>query len=42
MLGAIAPESFVVDGELAIPISDSLSFDALQARLHPAETSDAC
>jgi ATP-dependent DNA ligase len=38
MLGAIAPQSFVVDGELAIPVGDSLSFDALQARLHPAES----
>ncbi len=38
MLGAIAPESFIVDGELAIPIDESLSFEALQARLHPAES----
>ena len=38
MLGAIAPESFIVDGELAIPIGESLSFDALQARLHPAQS----
>ena len=38
MLGAIAPKSFVIDGELAIPIGGSLSFDALQARLHPAES----
>src|SRR5712671_59942 len=38
MLGAIVPESFVVDGELAISAGDSLSFDALQARLHPAES----
>jgi ATP-dependent DNA ligase len=29
---------FVVDGELAIPIGDALSFDALQLRLHPAES----
>ena len=41
MLGAIAPESFIVDGELAIPIGESLSFDALQARLHPARKSRA-
>jgi ATP-dependent DNA ligase len=27
---------FVLDGELAIPIGDALSFDALQMRLHPA------
>jgi ATP-dependent DNA ligase len=38
MLGAIEPERFIVDGELAIPIGESLSFDALQARLHPAES----
>jgi ATP-dependent DNA ligase len=29
-------ERFVLDGELAIPIGDALSFDALQLRLHPA------
>jgi ATP-dependent DNA ligase len=29
---------FVVDGELAIPVGDSLSFDALQMRLHPADS----
>ncbi len=29
---------FVVDGELAIPVGKSLSFDALQLRLHPAES----
>lgn len=29
---------FVLDGELAIPEGDSLSFDALQMRLHPAES----
>ena len=29
---------FVLDGELAIPIGESLSFDALQLRLHPAES----
>jgi ATP-dependent DNA ligase len=29
---------FVLDGELAVPIDDSLSFDALQMRLHPAES----
>jgi ATP-dependent DNA ligase len=31
-------ERFVLDGELAIPIGDALSFDALQLRLHPAES----
>jgi ATP-dependent DNA ligase len=29
---------FVLDGELAIPIEGVLSFDALQMRLHPAES----
>jgi ATP-dependent DNA ligase len=28
--------AFVLDGELILPIADVLSFDALQARLHPA------
>ncbi|MFG6284277.1 ATP-dependent DNA ligase [Sphingomonas sp. S6] len=28
--------AFVLDGELILPIGDVLSFDALQARLHPA------
>jgi ATP-dependent DNA ligase len=31
-------DRFVVDGELAIPIGETLSFDALQMRLHPAES----
>jgi ATP-dependent DNA ligase len=29
---------FVLDGELAIPIGETFSFDALQMRLHPAES----
>ena len=29
---------FVADGELVIPVGDKLSFDALQMRLHPAES----
>jgi ATP-dependent DNA ligase len=29
---------FVVDGELVIPTGDGLSFEALQMRLHPAES----
>jgi ATP-dependent DNA ligase len=37
-LNRIDIDRFVVDGELAIPIGDSLSFDALQMRLHPAES----
>lgn len=31
-------ERFALDGELAIPLGDTLSFDALQMRLHPAES----
>ena len=31
-------DRFVLDGELAIPIGDTLSFEALQDRLHPAES----
>jgi ATP-dependent DNA ligase len=31
-------DHFILDGELAIPIGDTLSFDALQMRLHPAES----
>ena len=41
MVGALQglPEKrFVIDGELAIPTDGSLSFDALQMRLHPAES----
>jgi ATP-dependent DNA ligase len=37
-LRALPLKRFVIDGELAIPIGDSLSFDALQLRLHPAES----
>ena len=35
---AMRPKQFVLDGELAIPIGMTLSFDALQMRLHPAES----
>src|SRR5918912_708034 len=38
MLRELVPDPFVIDGELAIPEGDTLSFDALQLRLHPAET----
>jgi len=31
-------EKFVLDGELVIPVGETLSFDALQLRLHPAES----
>ena len=37
-LRALPLKRFVLDGELAIPVGDSLSFDALQLRLHPAES----
>ena len=35
-LRALAPKTFVLDGELVIPVDGALSFDALQMRLHPA------
>ncbi|MFL6846033.1 MAG: ATP-dependent DNA ligase [Allosphingosinicella sp.] len=31
-------DRFVLDGELVIPVGGALSFDALQLRLHPAES----
>jgi ATP-dependent DNA ligase len=37
-LRRLRPDRFVIDGELAIPEGDTLSFDALQLRLHPAES----
>jgi len=37
-LRSVPAEDFILDGELTIAIGDSLSFDALQARLHPAES----
>ena len=37
-LRATAPDPFVIDGELVIPHGGALSFDALQMRLHPAES----
>jgi ATP-dependent DNA ligase len=36
MLGEVGTNGFVLDGELVIPMEGALSFDALQARLHPA------
>src|SRR5262245_35705559 len=38
LMRRIPSEQFVLDGELAIPIGDTLSFEALQMRLHPAES----
>jgi len=37
-LAALPPKRFIIDGELVIPVGNSLSFEALQLRLHPAET----
>jgi ATP-dependent DNA ligase len=36
LLKGLKPTTFVVDGELAIPLGDTLSFNALQMRVHPA------
>ncbi|HEX8839152.1 MAG TPA: ATP-dependent DNA ligase, partial [Sphingomicrobium sp.] len=38
MLRGLKAKHFLLDGELIIPIGDALSFDALQLRLHPAES----
>ena len=38
ILQSASAERFVVDGELVIALGKSLSFDALQMRLHPAES----
>jgi ATP-dependent DNA ligase len=37
-VAALKRERLVIDGELTIPMGDVLSFDALQMRLHPAES----
>jgi ATP-dependent DNA ligase len=37
-VAANAADDYVLDGELVIPMNDGPSFDALQARLHPAES----
>ncbi len=37
-LATLKAKHFVVDGELVIPVGSILSFDALQMRLHPAES----
>jgi ATP-dependent DNA ligase len=36
VLAEVKADRFIVDGELILPMGDVLSFDALQARLHPA------
>jgi len=38
MLSRVKARQFLLDGELIIPVGDALSFDALQLRLHPAES----
>jgi ATP-dependent DNA ligase len=38
MLASLAAERFVLDGELVVEIDGRLAFDALQMRLHPAES----
>jgi ATP-dependent DNA ligase len=38
MLRRLKSKEFLLDGELIIPVGDALSFDALQLRLHPAES----
>jgi ATP-dependent DNA ligase len=38
MLRGLKAGQFLLDGELIIPVGDALSFDALQLRLHPAES----
>jgi ATP-dependent DNA ligase len=38
LLARLPHKSFVVDGELVIRFGDTLSFEALQMRLHPAES----
>ena len=38
MLLTVKERDFLLDGELIIPVGGALSFDALQLRLHPAES----
>jgi ATP-dependent DNA ligase len=38
LVAGIGQTRFVLDGELILPVGDILSFDALQARLHPAQS----
>lgn len=37
-LKELKPQKFVLDGEIAIPVDGSLSFDDLLMRIHPAES----
>ena len=34
----VRSDTFLLDGELAIPVGSTLDFEALQMRLHPAES----
>jgi ATP-dependent DNA ligase len=38
MIHGLKAKRFLLDGELIIPVGDALAFDALQLRLHPAES----
>ncbi len=38
LVAGLPEAEFLLDGELILPIGDVLSFDALQQRLHPAES----
>src|SRR5206468_3419436 len=38
MLRGVKSKRFLLDGELIMPAGDALSFEALQLRLHPAES----
>jgi ATP-dependent DNA ligase len=38
LIAALRSDSCILDGELIIPVGDCLSFEALQLRLHPAES----
>src|SRR6476661_7461337 len=38
MIASLKERKFLLDGELIIPVGDALSFEALQLRLHPAES----
>ena len=38
VLARTREKHFLIDGELIIPLGDALSFEALQLRLHPAES----
>lgn len=38
LVAGLPGDGFVLDGELVVPVGGTLSFDALQLRLHPAES----